>query len=167
VSDATQLERRYRRLLAFYPQAFRREHEPEMLSVLLAGAAEGQRRPSLDEAADLVMNAILMRLSHMFEKLFVKSYEVRHRRLLWGFRIVFGFVLLGVAILALSYGGWWTRWFLVGGGSRLRSWVPHLPDRPTPGLQCDAHRVQDDGLASWVPFVGRTRDLVSSGPART
>jgi hypothetical protein len=43
VSDSTQLERRYLRLLAFYPKAFRREHEQEMLSVLIAGAADGQR----------------------------------------------------------------------------------------------------------------------------
>ena len=47
MSDATQLERGYRRLLAFYPTAFRREHEQEMLAVLLAGAAEGQRRPTV------------------------------------------------------------------------------------------------------------------------
>ena len=114
MSDPTQLERRYRRLLAFYPEAFRREHEQEMLTVLLAGAAEGQRRPSPDEAIDLVRTAILMTIGQMFEKLFVKPYEVRHRRLLWGFRIVFGFVLLGIAMLALSYGGWWTPWFLVG-----------------------------------------------------
>ena len=59
MSDSTQLERRYQRLLAFYPKAFRREHEQEMLAVLIAGAAEGQRRPSLDEAIDLVSNAIL------------------------------------------------------------------------------------------------------------
>jgi hypothetical protein len=114
VSDTTQLERRYRRLLAFYPTAFRSEHEQEMLAVLLAGAAEGQRRPSLAEAIDLVRNAILMRMGQMFEKLFVRPYEVRCRRLLWGFRIVFGFVLLGVAMFALSYGGCWTPWFLAG-----------------------------------------------------
>ena len=114
MSDPTQLERRYRRLLALYPNAFRREHEQEMLSVLLAGAAEGQRRPSLDEAIDLVSNAIFMRLWQMFEQLFVRPYEVRHRRLLWGFRIVFGFVLLGVAMFALSYGSWWALWFFAG-----------------------------------------------------
>jgi len=114
VSDATQLERRYRRLLAFYPKAFRHEHEQEMLAVLIAGAAEGQRRPSLAEAIDLVINAISMRMGHMFEKLFVRPYEVRYRRLLWGFRIVFGFVLLGIAMVAIPYGGWWTPWFLVG-----------------------------------------------------
>jgi hypothetical protein len=114
VSDLAELERRYRRLLAFYPEAFRGEHEQEMLSVLITGAVEGQRRPSLDEAIDLVVNAISMRLWQMFEKLFVRSYEVRHGRLLWGFRIVFGFVLLGIAMVALSYGGWWTLWFLAG-----------------------------------------------------
>jgi hypothetical protein len=83
-----------------------------MLSVLIAGAAEGQRRPSLDEAIDLISNAILMRLSHMFTKLFVKSYERRHPRLLWSFRIVWGLVLLGLAILALSYGSWLVLLFL-------------------------------------------------------
>ena len=114
MSDSTELERRYRRLLAFYPEAFRREHEQEMLAVLMAGAAQGQRRPSLAEAIDLVSNAISMRLGQMFEQLFVKSYEVRHPGLLWGFRIVFGFVLLGIAMVALSYGGWWTLWFLAG-----------------------------------------------------
>jgi len=114
VSDSTQLERRYLRLLAFYPKAFRCEHEQEMLSVLIAGAAEGQRRPSLDEAIDLVRNAILMRLWQIFTNLFVRPYEVRHRRLLWGFRIVWGLVLLGVAMFALPYGSWWALWFLAG-----------------------------------------------------
>ena len=111
--DSTQLERRYQRLLAFYPTAFRREHEQEMLAVLIAGAEEGQRRPSLEEAIDLVSNAIFMRLSQMFEKLFVRSYERQHRRLLWGFRIVWGLVLLGLAILALSSGSWLALLFLV------------------------------------------------------
>ena len=114
MSGSRQLERRYRRLLALYPKAFRREHEQEMLSVLIAGAAAGQRRPSLDEAIDLVSNAIFMRMWQMFEKLFVRPYEVRHRRLLWGFRIVFGFALLGIAMAARSYGGCWTLWFLAG-----------------------------------------------------
>ena len=114
MSNSTQLERRYGRLLAFYPKEFRREHEQEMLSVLIAGAADGQRRPSLDEALDLVSNASLMRLSQMFTRLFVRSYEHRHRRLLWGFRIVWGLVLLGAAMFALSHGSWWALWFLAG-----------------------------------------------------
>jgi hypothetical protein len=108
------LERLYRRLLAFYPKAFRREHEQEMLSVLMAGAAEGQGRPSLGEATDLVSNALFMRLWQTFTKLFVRPYEVRYRRLLWGFRVVWGLVLVGAAIVELSYGSLWALWLLAG-----------------------------------------------------
>ena len=45
MSDSADLERRYRQLLACYPRAFRREHEQEILAVLMAGADEGQQRP--------------------------------------------------------------------------------------------------------------------------
>ena len=38
MSDPPALERGYRRLLVWYPRAFRREHEEEMLTVLLAEA---------------------------------------------------------------------------------------------------------------------------------
>jgi hypothetical protein len=56
------LERRYGRLLTCYPRAFRREHEQEILAVLMAGAAEGQQRPRLGEAANLIRHALWMRL---------------------------------------------------------------------------------------------------------
>lgn len=59
-SDA--LERRYARLLACYPRGFRHEHEQEILAVLMAGAAEGQRRPRLGETANLIRYALWMRL---------------------------------------------------------------------------------------------------------
>ena len=62
MSDSADLERRYRRLLAGYPRAFRREHEQEILAVLMAGADEGQQRPRLGEAVDLINSAIWMRL---------------------------------------------------------------------------------------------------------
>ncbi len=62
MSDSAGLERRYRRLLACYPRAFRREHEHEILAVLMAGADEGQQRPRLGEAADLIKHALWMRL---------------------------------------------------------------------------------------------------------
>jgi hypothetical protein len=55
------LERRYRGLLAWYPAAFRREQEEEMLAVLLAGARRGQRRPGLPESIDLIRGAIVAR----------------------------------------------------------------------------------------------------------
>jgi hypothetical protein len=62
MTDSADLERRYRRLLAFYPRAFRREREQEILSVLMAGARAGQRWPRLAEGTDLVRHAIPMRL---------------------------------------------------------------------------------------------------------
>jgi hypothetical protein len=62
MSDLADLERRYRQLLACYPHAFRHEHEQEILAVLMAGADEGQQRPRLGEAANLIKHALWMRL---------------------------------------------------------------------------------------------------------
>jgi hypothetical protein len=62
MSDSADLERRYRRLLASYPRGFRREHEQEILAVLMAGADDGQQRPRLGEAANLIKHALWMRL---------------------------------------------------------------------------------------------------------
>ena len=41
MTDAAELERRYRRLLKYFPARYRREHEEEIVSVLMAGAGEG------------------------------------------------------------------------------------------------------------------------------
>lgn len=62
MTDSVRLERRYRRLLAWYPRAFRREHEEEILYVLMAGAEDGHWRPGLAESADLLRSAVWMRL---------------------------------------------------------------------------------------------------------
>lgn len=62
MTETEALERAYRRVLAFYPRAFRREHEEEMLAVLLDGAADGQRRPGLVESVDLIRGATYARL---------------------------------------------------------------------------------------------------------
>jgi hypothetical protein len=62
VSDHEGLERQYRRLLACYPCEFRRENTEEILGVLLATAAAGQRRVGLAEAADLIRGALRARL---------------------------------------------------------------------------------------------------------
>lgn len=77
MTDNADLERRNRRLLAFYPKAFRREHEQEqeILSVLMAGAAVGQQRPRLAESADLLRNAIFIRLRQMKPQ---PSWEYSH-----------------------------------------------------------------------------------------
>jgi hypothetical protein len=62
MTDHEHLERAYRRLLACYPRAFREEHGPEILAVLLAGARDGQRRPGLAGSADLIRSGLWMRL---------------------------------------------------------------------------------------------------------
>jgi len=62
MTDPSQLERGYRRMLACYPRAFRRESEDEILAVLMATASEGQRRVGLAESADLISGALRMHL---------------------------------------------------------------------------------------------------------
>jgi hypothetical protein len=62
MTDSPDLERGYRRLLACYPRAFRREHAEEILAVLMAGAPQGQKRPRLAESADVFWSALKMRL---------------------------------------------------------------------------------------------------------
>jgi hypothetical protein len=62
MTDRADLERGYRRLLAWYPREFRRENGQEILAVLMACAPDGQRRPGLAESADLIRNGLWMRL---------------------------------------------------------------------------------------------------------
>ena len=62
MTDQEHLERAYRRLLAWYPRAFRRENGQEILAVLIASAPHGQRRPGLAEAADLIRSGLWLRL---------------------------------------------------------------------------------------------------------
>ncbi len=62
MTDQAKLERKYRRLLAWYPRAFRRENGQEILAVLRACARDGQRRPGLAESADLIRSGLWMRL---------------------------------------------------------------------------------------------------------
>lgn len=52
-------------------------------------------------------------------KLFIRSWEYRHRRLLWGLRFAGGLVLLGLGILLLSYGSWWGLLPLAGAAGAL------------------------------------------------
>jgi hypothetical protein len=63
MTDQEHLERAYRRRLAWYPRAFRDEHGPEILAVLMAGARDGQRRPGLAGSADLIASGLWLRLA--------------------------------------------------------------------------------------------------------
>jgi len=60
MTDSERLERGYRRLVALYPRAFRRDSEQEIVAVLMATAREGQRRADLAESADLIRGALRM-----------------------------------------------------------------------------------------------------------
>ncbi|MGI8449138.1 MAG: hypothetical protein ACR2MP_18555 [Streptosporangiaceae bacterium] len=60
-AEAGGLERRYRRLLVFYPVAYRRVHDEEMLAVLMTAAPAGKRRPGIAETTDLIWGALRVR----------------------------------------------------------------------------------------------------------
>ena len=105
MSDAADLERRYRRLLRWFPAQYRREHEQEILSVLMAGAAEGQRRPGLADSADLVMSAIFMRW-HEVTRQPRWRWERRHPRLIVRMRAAIGIWLLVLGGILLGDGYW-------------------------------------------------------------
>lgn len=96
MTDATHLERRYRRLLAWYPKAFRREHEDEMLVVLMAGARDARRQPGLADSADLIRHAIWMR---------VRPWARRPRpTMLWALRLMVVGAALELIALATVVG---------------------------------------------------------------
>jgi|tagenome__1003787_1003787.scaffolds.fasta_scaffold20589081_3 hypothetical protein len=106
MTNSSRLERRYRALLALYPKAFRREHEQEILSVLMAAAPESQKRPRLAESADLLRSAIFMRLRQTQVPV---SWEYRHVRLMLPVRVLTAvwLVLLTTVLYGSGRGGWW------------------------------------------------------------
>lgn len=106
MTDATHLERRYRRLLKCFPARYRHEHEQELLSVLMAGATEGQRRPGLADSADLLMSAIFMRWREMTRQPRWR-WERRHPLLIIRVRVAIGFWLLVAGGILVGKGYWW------------------------------------------------------------
>ena len=106
MTDAADLERRYRRLLKCFPARYRREHEQEILSVLMAGAKEGQWRPGLAESADLVMSAFFIWWREVTRQPRWR-WERRHWRLIARMRVAIGIWLLVLGAILLSDGYWW------------------------------------------------------------
>jgi hypothetical protein len=106
MTDAADLERRYRRLLKCFPTRYRREHEQEILSVLMAGAAEGQRRPGLADAADLVMTAIFMWWREVTRQPRWR-WERRHPQFIIRVRVAIGIWLLVLGAILLGEDYWW------------------------------------------------------------
>jgi hypothetical protein len=58
MNGQSMLERRYRRLLRWYPAAHRAQHGEEMIGVLLDAARPGQRWPGVIESANLVRSGV-------------------------------------------------------------------------------------------------------------
>ncbi len=56
-----ELERRYRRLLRFYPATYRRERADEIIDTLLQGAQPGQRRPGFRDTIALATGGLRAR----------------------------------------------------------------------------------------------------------
>jgi hypothetical protein len=106
MTDSTRLERRYRRLLAFYPKAYRREHEDEILAVLMATAAEGQQRPRPAESIDLLRGAIRTRVRQTTVPV---AWEYAHTSLMLPVRLITGtwLVFLTAVLYGYGHGGWW------------------------------------------------------------
>lgn len=102
MNESSELERGYRRLLALYPPAFRREHEEEMLTVLMAGAAPGQTQPRRGESADLLWNAVRERFMSQ------STWEMSHRPDIWlVVRLVITAWLLLLTAILCANGYWW------------------------------------------------------------
>jgi hypothetical protein len=106
MTDGADLERRYRRLLRVFPARYRQEHEQEILSVLMASAARGQRRPGLADSADLLMSAIFMRWRELTRQPRWR-WERRHVRLIIRVRVAIGIWLLVVGAILFGDGYWW------------------------------------------------------------
>jgi hypothetical protein len=106
MTNSTRLERRYRRLLALYPKAVRREQDEEILAVLMAAAAEGQQRPRVAETIDLLKNAIFMRLQ---QARLPGPWAYRHSSLMLPVRVLIGCWLVFLTAILYGYGvgGFW------------------------------------------------------------
>jgi hypothetical protein len=100
MKNSTNLERRYRRLLALYPEAFRRHSEHEVVSVLMEGSKTGQQWPRPAEATDLVKHAIPMRWRHP------NDWARKHARGLIVLRVVIGVWLVCLSIVLSQYSSW-------------------------------------------------------------
>ena len=93
------LERRYRRLLALYPPAWRHARLEEVLGVLLECAEPERRRPGVRDAANLIGHALAERI-RLSSRMPVSSDERRRGAALAGI-VAFG-LLAAISVLQLA-----------------------------------------------------------------
>ena len=85
-----------------------------MFSVTRIVAMHARGGRAAQVTAGIPMHATTGNSSHprtLFERVLLRSWEYRHRRLFWGVRRVVGVVLIGLGIFVLSYGSWWALAF--------------------------------------------------------
>lgn len=101
------LERRYRLLLRWYPKWHRREHEDEMVAVLLCAARSGQRWPKLADAANLLWGAA--RIRGRYRRPASWDGDWRDTMAVLG-------VVMPLLILSMDLAIWAAQWFRPGFG---------------------------------------------------
>ncbi|PWW56952.1 hypothetical protein [Actinokineospora spheciospongiae] len=111
------LERRYRRLLALYPRDHRERRGEEMLAVLLESADPGWR-----ESADLVRGALRLHL----RRVFALDGGVDPRDVLAVVSLLAPVAVLAGATTAVHEVAWWVRNDALGD----LSWTQQVPDAP-------------------------------------
>ncbi|XVS61208.1 hypothetical protein ACQPYE_23195 [Actinosynnema sp. CA-299493] len=114
-------ERRYRRLLAWYPRDHRERHGEEMLAVLMAGAGD-RRRPSPREHVDLVWAALRLHL----RRALAADGGVDARDVLAIVSLLAPVALLAGATTGLHEIAWWVKADSLGD----MPWSTQFPDAP-------------------------------------
>lgn len=130
MSAQGRLERRYRRLLAFYPRGFREGHEEEILAVLLAGSAEGQRRPHPADVLDLLRRGISMRLRQRWLR--QSAREAQRAGLLIPLRAAIGLWLVVLTGVLCLFGEWWAPVLLIFAALHFYLSIRLVRSRPRP-----------------------------------
>lgn len=88
------LEAAYRRLLHWYPPAYRDRHEDEMLGILMAMSRPGQRRPGARESLDLLWAALRIRV-----RMFLRGAD----RPQWASALALTAVLLPLLMVVMKF----------------------------------------------------------------
>jgi len=117
----SELERRYRRLLDWYPRGHRERNGEEMLGVLMAGAGD-RRRPGWRESADLLWGAARLHLRWLT----AADGGVDSRDVMAIVSLLAPMTLIAGATTGLHELGWWVR----AGALSDMSWQQQFPDAP-------------------------------------
>ena len=115
------VERRYRRLLAWYPRDHRERHGEEMLAVLMAAAGD-RDRPTRRDVVDLLWGAVRLHL----RRVVAADGGVDARDVLAIVSLLGSVALLAGATTGLHEIAWWVR----AGALAEMPWSTQFPDAP-------------------------------------